>query len=248
VVSFSTSTFAHPFAGGKQLASNSSRPVAQFFKRIFSAIRSRSSTTEAPVSTTATHQNSAPYASHVETHAIANFTDFSTYLLGHLASENTAIKFSYIDPNTTELRAGNYSVITFIVPHEKSAAGDKSTSTDTKNGLSNFLNFFRNPWNRGNAPPPDTVYSQFPAVIELFAQRIQAYFSIYKYTDESRLNNTIVIEMPENYQQEDDDIIETTTDYQMETSEMEEISTLSNETEEWESEPTTIVSQQNTER
>jgi hypothetical protein len=230
VVSFSTSTFAHPFAGGKQLASNSSRPVAQFFKRIFSAIRSRSNT------------------SHVETHAIANFTDFSTYLLGHLASENTAIKFSYIDPNTTELRAGNYSVITFIVPHEKSAAGDKSTSTDTKNGLSNFLNFFRNPWNRGNAPPPDTVYSQFPAVIELFAQRIQAYFSIYKYTDESRLNNTIVIEMPENYQQEDDDIIETTTDYQMETSEMEEISTLSNETEEWESEPTTIVSQQNTER
>jgi hypothetical protein len=81
-------------------------------------------------------------------------------------------------------------VISFLVPHN----GNKNNNQDrvpSKGIVDNIINFFRYPWNR--APQDPTSYSQFPPFLEYYAQRIQAYFSIYKYSDESRHNNTIVL-------------------------------------------------------
>lgn len=107
---------------------------------------------------------------------------------------------------------GNFSVISFVVPDN-----DDKNENKTK-GVFSFITS-RLPWSR---PPSDTDFSLFPPVLEYFTQRIQAYFSIYKYPDESRLNNTIVVFLP------DDDAVggnailsdeglDTTTDYQVET-------------------------------
>lgn len=175
------------------------RPLVQFFKKLFNAFRPKYlSTTESPLTTRIASPSLYHSSSSLESfNEIPNFVDFSTYLLDSFASNNSAIKFSYVNPNSTSLRGGDYSVISFLIPHRTTT---KSNATSTSNGgiLSNFLNFFRFPWRRDpNALPPpvsDTVYQQFPSFFEYFAQRVQAYFSIYKYADESRLNNTIVIE------------------------------------------------------
>lgn len=174
------------------------RPLVQFFKKILSAFSPRrSSTTESPQTTRISRPSLYHSSAALENfNEIPNFVDFSTYLLDSFAN-NSAIKFSYLTPNVTALRGGNYSVISFLVPHR---ATTKGNATSTGGGiLSSFLNSFRFPWQRNpnSSPKPpggDTVYQQFPSFFEYFVQRVQAYYSIYKYVDESRLNNTIVIE------------------------------------------------------
>ncbi|CAG9800514.1 unnamed protein product [Chironomus riparius] len=205
-----------------ELNSSASRPVQNFFKKLLSAFRLRSSdTTMLPPTTT--QRISAPTNNFQEqSQENPHFVDFSTYLLDSLLSSNTAIKFSYLEPNTTNLKSGNYSVITFLVPHSI------RNRLPQKGFISQFLALFQNPWNRAPRPATDTVYSQFPSFLEYVAQRVQAYYSIYKYTDDSRLNNTIVVDIPEVdiYAQPDplsDDLVETTTDYQQDTTLMDEI-------------------------
>lgn len=189
------------------------RPIQQFFKKILYAL-SPTTTLKPPPSTTRT--TAKPEALNVEIQEIPNFVDFSTYLLDNLSTQNTAIKFTYLQPNVSAAPAlrGNYSVISFLVPHD-----DKKDEVKPQ-GVFGFLNSLRLPWNR--SPPSNTDYSQFPPVLEYFTQRIQAYFSIYKYTDESRVNNTFVVLMPQSYEavvssantQSDEGVV-TTTDYQM---------------------------------
>lgn len=243
IISYSTA-YSHPLLALQQqeqqqqklqqprdeLNSNASRPLQQFFIKILSAFQPKAwrRTTEAPATTTRISVPSSYHSSHIQIEEIPNFVDFSTYLLDSFSTNNSAIKFSYLQPNTSSLRGGNYSVISFLVPH------DNDNKQPTKGASSNFLNLFRFPWNRKQ--PSDTVYSQFSPFLEHFVQRVQAYFSIYKYADESRLNNTIVVELPalpesqEQHQQEqNDDIIETTTDNQMESSEMETTELLTTE-------------------
>jgi hypothetical protein len=80
-------------------------------------------------------------------------------------------------------------------------------------GIFSFLNSMRLPWNQ---PLTNTVYSQFPPILETFVQNLQSSYSIFKYTDESRVNNTIVVfadDLTDNSEN-----IDTTTDYQLETS------------------------------
>lgn len=174
------------------------RPLIQFFKKVFNAFRPRySSTTESPLTTRIPVPSLYHSSSSLENFSeIPNFVDFSTYLLDSFASNNSAIKFSYLNPNGSALRGGNYSVISFLVPHRISAKSNATATTSNGGILSNFLNFFRFPWQRNpNAQPPpgsDTVYQQFPVFFEYFAQRVQAYFSVYKFEDISRLNNTFV--------------------------------------------------------
>lgn len=164
------------------------RPIQTFFKNIFNALRR--TTTEAPPTRTTKRSSAASYYSNIEFQEIPNFVDFSTYLLDSFASNNSAIKFSYMQPNTSgasATRAANYSVISFLVPHDV-------PDEDKRKGIFSFLNSMRLPWNR---EPSNTDYSQFPPLLEYFTQRVQAYFSVYKYTDDSRLNNTIVFLLPD---------------------------------------------------
>jgi hypothetical protein len=121
--------------------------------------------------------------------------DFSSYMLSSLAANNTAIKFSYMQPNETfapSLR-GNYSVISFFVPHD-----EESIKNNVTKGIFGFLSNLRLPWRRPDRSPTpsDTDVSKFPPLLEYFTQRIQAYFSVYKYSDDSRVNNTIVVFAP----------------------------------------------------
>lgn len=181
-----------------------SRPVQQFFKKILEALRpTTTTTTEKPRLTL--HIEHSPYL-HTEFQEIPNYIDYSTYLLDSLSSENAAVSFAMganskppkensknVEPSSNHLR-GNFSVISFIVPNNNE--DDK-----TRGIVENFLNFLRRPWSRVDEPA-DTVYSQFPPVIEYFTQRLQAYFSIYKYPDESRLNNTIVLLIPDSMKKE----------------------------------------------
>lgn len=193
------------------------RPIQQFFKNILNALRP--TTTELPPLST-TKRNSKPslWQQNAEVQEIPNFVDFSTYLLDSISNDNSIIKFTYLQPNSSDLRSlrGNYSVISVLVPHD--TQDDKKE--DKKKGILSFLNSLRLPWNRQSNS--NTVYSKFPPVLEYFTQRIQAYFSVYKYSDDSRINNTIVVLMPQNYQAinssdiQSDEGIETTTDYQTE--------------------------------
>lgn len=204
-----------------ELDSSTARPLQQFFKKILSAFRTKSQTTTPRAPALTTRRISVPYHQQpLEMEQIPNFVDYSTYLLDSFSS-NSAIQFSYIQPNGSALRGGNYSVISFLVPHEMPTAPSNRVK-----GILNFFNLFRFPWSRDPTVPNDTVYTQFPPLFEYFTQRIQAYFSVYKFSDESRLNNTIVFELPDNAPQHDDgdfiatttdDFIETTTDYQMAT-------------------------------
>jgi hypothetical protein len=186
------------------------RPLAQFFKKIFSALRPKyATTTESPLTTRISIPSQYLSQSSLEIHEIPNFVDFSTYLLDSFSSNNSAIKFSYLSPNVTALRGGDYSVISFVIPHSvMTMTKDNSSNATTTSGiLNNFLNFFRFPWRSEPRPPKpgsDTVYQQFPSFFEYFAQRVQAYFSIYKFIDESRLNNTIVIEAIEEGHENDE--------------------------------------------
>lgn len=169
------------------------RPLQKFFKRILNALRP--ATTVKPLRGTTVRDRTPPPLSYLEdyeeAHEIPNFVDFSTFLLDSYAANNSAIKFTYMQPNFTtsqELR-GNYSVISFLVPHDKIHRG-KDNANSSSPGMFGFLSSLRLPWSR---EPTNTVYSQFPPFIEHFTQRIQAYFSIYKYSDDSRTNNTIVV-------------------------------------------------------
>lgn len=98
-------------------------------------------------------------------------------------------------------------MISFVIPHSAMTNDSNSNATTTGGILNNFLNFFRFPWRSEPRPPKpgsDTVYQQFPSFFEYWAQRVQAYFSIYKFIDESRLNNTIVIEAIEEGHENDE--------------------------------------------
>lgn len=145
-------------------------------------------TTPEPPPRSTTERKPSPYLTQPVLQDIPNFVDYSTFLLGSFAANNSAIKFSYMNPNGTGAPKlqGNYSVISFIVPQDEI----DSESNKTK-GIFSFLGSLKLPWTR--APADNTNYSQFPPLLEYFTQRIQAYFSVYKYTDESRFNNTIVV-------------------------------------------------------
>lgn len=176
--------------------STASRPFQQFIRRVLSAFRIGGTTTTLPTTTTQrTSSASSSYQQPLDLQEIPNFTDYSTYLLDSFMDNNSAIKFSYLQPNTTRLRGGNYTVISFLVPQN---LRDKIPS---QGFFKQFIDLFQFPWTRqpgqSRPPPSDTIYSNFPPLLEYFAQRIQAYYSIYKYTDESRLNNTIVLEIPD---------------------------------------------------
>lgn len=164
------------------------RPFEQFFKNVLNVFRPTTTPSPPPrmnvtewISYAQSLQTMRP-----ELQEIPNFVDFSTYFLDSLASNNTAIKFSQMQPNATSETAlrRNYSVISFVVPNDEV----KQESNSTK-GVFSFLSSFRLPWSR---PPSDTDYSQFPPFLEYFQQRIQAYYSVYKYPDDSRQNSTIV--------------------------------------------------------
>lgn len=207
---------SHPAVESSEPSLKRSRPVQQFFKNILNALRVRETTTqEPPRSTTKRVAKPSPWLTNIQQQEIPNFTDFSTYLLQSLASNNSAVKFTYMQPNASvpmPMLRGNFSVISFVVPDNVDKNENKTK------GVFSFITS-RLPWSR---PTSDTDFSQFPPVLEYFTQRIQAYFSIYKYTDESRLNNTFVVFLP------DDDAVggnailseeelETTTDNQVET-------------------------------
>lgn len=215
LVSCST-THSYP-AERNETSALRARPIQQFFKNILSALRSPTTPEPPTTSTTKRISTASSYMSTPEFHEIPNFVDFSTYLLDSFASNNTAIKFTYMQPTEKVQRSlpRNFSLITFVVPHD--------TNEDKTKGIFSFLSSLRLPWTR---KPDDTDISQFPPVLEYFVQRIQAYFSIYKYSDDSRINNTIVLFVPNGLTDmfvddlpkiEIDEGIETTTDYQLET-------------------------------
>ena len=197
-----------------------SRPIQQFFKKVLNALRPTTTTEYPPITTTKKAAKPSSWSQNVEVQEIPNFVDFSTYLLDSFSNSNSVIKFTYMQPNVTAAASlrGNYSVISFLVPHD-----DKNVDKKTK-GIFSFLSSLRLPWNRAPSNTmSNTDYSQFPPVLEYFTQRIQAYFSVYKYADDSRSNNTIVVVVPQSYQALDDSAtvqneegIKTTTDYQTE--------------------------------
>lgn len=131
-----------------------------------------------------------------------------------------------MQPNmsVTPALRGNFSVITFLVPHDNQKDMDEEEKKDEQpKGIFSFLGNMRLPW---TSPPSNTDYSQFPPLLEYFTQRVQAYFSVYKYNDDSRFNNTIVVLVPETESDDPagesgsilgDEGVDTTTDYQMET-------------------------------
>jgi hypothetical protein len=162
-----------------------SRPVQTFFKKILDALRPTTTPEPLPSSTT---KRIPTYSFHtnVEYEEIPNFVDFSTFLLESFAVNNTAIKFTYLEPTKAPTLKGNFSVISFLVPHNT-----KSEEQKTK-GIFSFLNSLKLPWSQ-RPQQPDSDVSRFPPILEYFTQRIQAYFSVYKYADDSRVNNTIVV-------------------------------------------------------
>lgn len=202
------------------------RPIQQFFKNIFSALRPTTTAAPTPSSTKKPAPRPSLFQSNIELNEIPNYIDFSTYLLNSFTSNNSAIKFTYMNPNTSSTPAlrGNFSVITFLVPHEKQNKSEMKKDEKSK-GFFSFLGNMRLPWS-SPAPPSNTDFSQFPPFLEYFTQRIQAYFSVYKYTDDSRFNNTIVVLVSESGSDDPagesgnilgDEGVDTTTDYQMET-------------------------------
>lgn len=194
IISLSAS-HAHPAGGecNEPTTTERARPLQQFFKKVLNALRP--TTTQAPKrnKTDWISLASSLHSSQTPMQEIPNFVDFSSYLLDSFASNNTAIKFTYMQPNETfspSLR-GNYSVISFLVPQSDE---NIKSNNDTK-GIFSFLSNLRLPWNRDTVPV-DTDVSQFPPFLEYFTQRIQAYFSVYKYSDDSRVNNTVVVFAP----------------------------------------------------
>lgn len=228
IISFSAS-HAHPAGGecNEPTTTERARPLQQFFKKVLSALRP--TTTQAPKrnKTDWISVASSLHASQAPAQEIPNFVDFSSYLLDSFSSNNTAIKFSYMQPNETfspSLR-GNYSVISFFVPQ----TSDDIKSNNNPKGVFSFLSNLRLPWNRETVPM-DTDVSQFPPFLEYFTQRVQAYFSVYKYSDDSRVNNTVVVFAPgpEDFPEssvrvENDELFDTTEAFETtETSEIED--------------------------
>jgi hypothetical protein len=217
IIIVSSTANALPAGGGcnEPTTTERARPLQQFFKKVLNALK--------PTTTLAPKRNktdwvavaSSLHTTQLQTQEIPNFVDFSSYLLNSFAANNTAIKFSYMQPNETfapSLR-GNYSVISFLVPHND----ENIKSDNTTKGIFSFLSNLRLPWNRAPQMPSDTDISKFPPLLEYFTQRIQAYFSIYKYTDDSRINNTVVIfapgpeDFPEtSVRDQNDEVIDTT--------------------------------------
>lgn len=130
--------------------------------------------------------------------------DYSAFLINSLKANNTAISFSYLGAKDdaasgretfkTAGLPGNFSVISLIVPHE-----NIEDEPQDRRIVGNVLEILRRPFQRIQAmqqeaatTSSDTVYSNFPPVFEYFAQRLQAYFSIYKYPDQSRPPSAVV--------------------------------------------------------
>jgi hypothetical protein len=217
MMSSSSSSYSPSFRSNDVVQSPpQSRPVQQFFKKILEVLRpTTTTTTEAPRLTLHIQHQLSPYLHQTEFQEIPNYVDLSTYLLESLSTNNSAVAFAFmakekitptsapesskkLDDEKSKLRNGNYSVISFIVPHNDDHENvGKSGENKTRGAIEELINFLRRPWTRVDEPS-DTEYSQFPPVIEYFTQRLQAYFSVYKYPDESRFNNTIVILIPEN--------------------------------------------------
>lgn len=184
------------------------RPVQQFFNRIWYALR--------PTTPTTTEAPRAPIRIPIRTPDLnkneiqqtpTSYVDFSTFLLNSLRANNTIVGLSYLGLNDNVSNAlgkeaikadglpGNFTVISFIVPHEKV---EDETEAAQDRGILNFLQKIRRPFQKVDQPPaqdlvtPDTVYSNFPPFFEYFTQRLQAYFSTYKYPDGSRTNDTLL--------------------------------------------------------
>lgn len=102
---------------------------------------------------------------------VPHFVDFSTFLLDSLKTNNSAIQFSYLNSKSTIPKSRNFSIISFILPHD----------ADVKSG-NKFFDFLRLPW----SPRPQSEISKFPPFMEVLIQRIQQYFSVYKYQDTSQ--------------------------------------------------------------
>lgn len=196
----------HSYPAEISTTTQRSRPLQQFFKNVFNALR-RTTTPEPSTTIRIPITNSYLSTNNELQEEIPNFVDFSTFLLDSLSANNSAIKFSYMEHNITvpKLNA-NYSVISFLMPQN-------FKDEEKRQGIFDFFTSFQLPWNRG----PSTVISKFPPVFENLAQRIQSYYSIYKYEDDSRTNTSIVVLIPSDTQQPQDDDIKTTTDYQIPT-------------------------------
>ncbi|CAO1346149.1 unnamed protein product [Diamesa serratosioi] len=157
----STHVCAHPVDQEK------SRPLQTFFKNVFNGWKI-SNTTSTPSYTMTTEIPT----SLLSDDKVPHFVDYSTYILDTLKSNNSAIKFSNLNSKSAFPKNSNFSVISFIFPH--------GGHINSENKLFDFV---RLPW----SPRPTTSdISKFPPFMEFLIQRIQQYFSIYKYEDTSQ--------------------------------------------------------------
>ena len=156
-----------------------SRPLQMFFKNVLNGWKMNNTTTETTLSQTMTTSIPTPLLSDDK---IPHFVDFSTFLLDSLKSNNSAIQFSYLNSKSAFPINRNFSVISFILPH--------GSEIKKENKLFDFL---RLPW----SPRPTSEISKFPPFMEFLIQRIQQYFSIYKYQDTSQPHFPYDIVFPE---------------------------------------------------
>lgn len=215
-----SATYSHPTSTDAERNEPNltrARPIQQFFKNIFAALRSPTTTEQPTKSTTKRISVASSYQANYELVEIPNYVDFSTYLLESFASNNSAIKFTYMQPNVSAvpMMRSNFSVISFIVPN-----GSQNKDSALK-GIFDFFNSLRLPWNREPSKPSNTDYSYFPQPLESWVERLQNYYSVFKYADDSRMNNTIVVFVPDgasiNPMNIHDEEIGITTDYPTET-------------------------------
>ncbi len=125
--------------------------------------------------------------------AYPNPTSFAERIINNLAANNVAVNFSQssspilllpFDPQGTQ-----YSLDDYII--QRSKLHDASTSESNNEPIARSMSPNQQPHliiiNHG----PTRIYgagteSKFPPFIEFFVQRIQKYFSVYKYEDLSR--------------------------------------------------------------
>lgn len=157
----STHVCAHPVDQEK------SRPLQTFFKNVLNGWKMNNTTTT--LTQTMTTEIPTPLLSDDK---VPHFVDFSTFLLDSLKTNNSAIQFSYLNSKSSAFpKNRNFSVISFILPHD----------AETKSG-NKLFDFLRLPW----STRPTSEVSKFPPFMEFLIQRIQQYFSIYKYQDTSQ--------------------------------------------------------------
>lgn len=143
-----------------------SRPLQTFFKNVLSGWKMDNTTT------TITHTMTTEIpTSLLSDDKAPHFVDFSTFLLDSLKTNNSAIQFSYLNSKSVIPKSRNFSIISFILPHD----------AEIKSG-NKLFDFLRLPW----SPRPQSEISKFPPFMEFLIQRIQQYFSIYKYQDTSQ--------------------------------------------------------------